>query len=90
MNAYTNNPTTTVGKARRVLRHVMTSRFPGNDSMAMKNPRGSPTRLASRVDVALTLRETETMSTISGSRDTTRRIAEKKLSIRKSMAFPLN
>jgi hypothetical protein len=67
---------------------VITIGFPRNDPNASIKPAGTPTRPARRVDAQLTLSDTATMDTISVSSDITKRIAEIKLSNRRSIDSP--
>ena len=85
IKAYTRIPMTTVGSASRVFSTVISSRFPGKELKAMVNPRGSPIRLDRNVEAPLTFRDTATIDSISGSREKIRSIADRKLSVSKSI-----
>jgi hypothetical protein len=74
-----------VGRARRVLRTVTVILWPGNSLKAIAKPIGMPTTLAIKVEEELTFRETNTMVRTSASRDLSRRMAETKLSRRRSI-----
>jgi NMD protein affecting ribosome stability and mRNA decay len=76
---------TTVGNASMVFKTVISIRLPENSPKAIVNPIGIPIIAARRVEAMLTLRDTPTMATISVSNEITSRMADKKLSISKSM-----
>jgi hypothetical protein len=58
--------------------------FARNSLKAIAKPNGTPMRVAKKVDAQLTFNETPTMEIISASSETTRRIADTKLSMSKS------
>ena len=59
--------------------------FPGKSPEAITKPSGTPARDAIRVAILLTFRDTMTMSSNSGSKEATSRIADRKLSTRSSI-----
>ena len=63
----------------------MTETLPWKELKATIKPNGTPIRLAKTVDIQLTFSDTPTMTTISASREITSRMAEIKLSTRRSM-----